>query len=198
MSAILTKVFNRGTPPQSFINELVAWAKTAPDEIFAPNNHADIYDKVIDELGPWTDLTHRKAVMLEVLRVLAGFESSWKWTEGVDTSKGVSNTNENAEAGAWQMSYDARRTSAPVAALLAANGIHDGVAFQRAMKTNHTLAMEAEARLLRDNTKHNGPLYKGEERKKTWPNRPNLWRAEESIFPWLSRDAVAEFQALLA
>lgn len=198
MSAIFTKVFNRGTPPQSFINELVVWAKSAPDEIFAPNQHADIFDKVRDALGPWDGIVHRKAVMLEVMRVLAGFESSWKWTEGADTSKGVGNTAENAEAGAWQMSYDARRTSPALTVLLSAADIHDGTGFQRAMKANHLLAMEAEARLLRDNTKHNGPLYKGDERKRTWPNRPNLWRAEESIYPWLSREAVAEFQAMLA
>jgi hypothetical protein len=195
---VKSPVFNREIAPSSFLTELIDWARSAPDELFAPNDHFDIYSKVKAELGPWTGLLHRKAVMLEVMRVLAGFESSWNWTEGVDTSKSVGNTAENAEAGAWQMSYDARKTSAPLAALLVASGIHDGIAFQHAMKTNHLLAMEAEARLLRDNTKHNGPLYKGDERKATWPTRPSLWDAKESIYPWLSRDAVAQFQTLLA
>jgi len=197
-SAAKSRVFNRGKPPDSFLEELVAWGRTAPEEIFAPNANADIYGKVKGELGPWTSSLHRRAVMLEVLRVLAGFESAWKWAEGVDTSKGIANTKENAEAGAWQMSYDARKTSRALAALLKANGVNDGITFQQEMKANHPLAMEAAARLLRDNVKHNGPLYKGAERKATWPKRPKLWNAEESIFPWLSRASVAEFEALLA
>lgn len=197
-SATKSPVFNRGTPPVSFLEELVAWGFYAPEEIFAPNSKADIYSKVKGELGPWTSPLHRRAVMLEVLRVLAGFESSWNWTEGVDTSKGIANTKENAEAGAWQMSYDARKTSKALAKLLTAEGVNDGITFQREMKSNHLLAMEAEARLLRDNVKHNGPLYKGAERKKVWPKRPKLWDAAESIYPWLSRASVAEFEALLA
>jgi len=198
LSATKSPVFNRGTPPVSFLEELVAWGRYAPEEIFAPNGNADIYGKVRWELGPWISPLHRRAVMLEVMRVLAGFESSWKWMEGVDTSKGIANTKENAEAGAWQMSYDARKTSKALATLLIANQVNDGITFQQTMKADHVLAMEAEARLLRDNVRHNGPLYKGAERKATWPKRPKLWGASESIYPWLSREAVAEFEALLA
>ena len=32
-------VANRGVPPDDFLDQLVAWGKEAPDEIFAPNNH---------------------------------------------------------------------------------------------------------------------------------------------------------------
>lgn len=70
------KVFNRGVPPDSFLDELVAWGKTAPDEIFAPNTVVDIYSNVVGVLGPWQGINHRRAAMLEVMRVLAGFESS--------------------------------------------------------------------------------------------------------------------------
>ena len=42
----------------------------------------DMYASVITELGPFEDILHRKACMLEVMRVLAGFESSWKWNTG--------------------------------------------------------------------------------------------------------------------
>src|SRR4030095_14185844 len=102
--AAIEKVLNRGIPPDSFLNELVAWGKTAPDEIFAPNLLPDIYGKTKAELGPWENPIQRKAAMLEVMRVLAGFESSWDWTEGIDTSRLGSDTPENSEAGAWQVS----------------------------------------------------------------------------------------------
>ena len=32
------KVLNRGIPPDSFLTELVAWGRTASDDIFAPNS----------------------------------------------------------------------------------------------------------------------------------------------------------------
>jgi hypothetical protein len=76
------RVLNRGVPPDSFLDELVAWGRTAPDDIFLPNPHKDIYSNVFKVLGPWHDLRHRRAVMLEIMRVLAGFESSWHWNEG--------------------------------------------------------------------------------------------------------------------
>ena len=188
-------VFNRGVPPASFLTELVEWGKTAPEEIFAPNLINDIYTKIKPELGPWASPLHRRAAMLEVMRVLAGFESSWDWKEGVDTSRLGGDTPENSEAGAWQVSYDARFLSPELATLLRAKEIDNGIEFQRAMKSDHPLAMEFVARLMRYNTKHNGPLYKGEERLKI---RSSLRGAEHSIYPWLSRASVAEFQTLLA
>lgn len=200
MSAILSEVLNRGSMPPAFASELVAWAKTAPDDIFARNDTVgtkDIYNKVFAELGPYRDLTHRKAVLLEVMRVLALFESGCKWTEGVDTSRSSATTNENAEAGAWQTSYDARRLDQSLRDLLARHGIENGHEFQVRMKSDHPLAMEFVSRMLRVNTKHNGPLYKDDERQATWPQRPNLWPPRQSIYPWLKRGAVAEFEALL-
>lgn len=76
--ACKSRVHNRGTPPESFLNEIIDWAINAPDEIFQPNHMHDIYSNIVADLGPWKSLTHRKAAMLEVLRVLGGFESSWK------------------------------------------------------------------------------------------------------------------------
>lgn len=193
--ACKTHVHNRGNAPDSFLDELIDWARTAPDEIFAPNPNVDIYSKVKPELGPWKNLFHRKAVMLEVMRVLALFESGCDWTEGVDTSRLGSDTPENSEAGAWQVSYDARLLTTVLRVLLKNHGITNGIQFQRAMKFDHPLAMEFVARLLRHNTKHNGPLYKGNERNAI---RRSLRGAEHSIFPWLSRDAVMEFESFLA
>jgi len=194
-TALRRRVYNRGIPPIAFLQEMVAWARTAPDEIFSANQKPDIYNKVRFELGPYLNLRYRKAVMLEVMRVLAGFESSWNWKEGVDTSRAGSDTAENSEAGAWQVSYDARRLAPELQDLLLANQIKTGAQFQRIMKANHLLAMEFVARLLRHNTKHNGPLYKGNER---FAIRRSLRDAEHSIYPWLSKPSVNEFIKLLS
>lgn len=201
--ACKTEVHNRGHTPDAFLDELIAWGRTAPAEIFAPNQNFDIYNKVNPELGPWESPLHRRSGMLEVLRVLAGFESSWNHKMGVDTSRRSATTKENAEAGAWQMSYDARRLDASLKLCLVNHRITDGLAFQQHMKSDHPLSMEFIARVLRIDVKNyerisSGPVRKGDERKKTWPGRPKLWKPEESIYPWLSRAAVAEFQGFLA
>jgi hypothetical protein len=39
------RVLNWGVSPDDFLNELVSWGRTAPDDIFAPNPHADIYER---------------------------------------------------------------------------------------------------------------------------------------------------------
>ena len=83
------KVFDRGRPPVAFLNELVDWGVSAPAEIFARNDRTDIYSVVGAELGPFTNDLERRAAMLEVLRVLAGFESSWHWNAGVDTTNPI-------------------------------------------------------------------------------------------------------------
>ncbi len=59
-------------------------------------------------------------------------------------------------------------------------GSTEGNAFQAAMKQDHTLAMEYIARLLRHTVAHNGPVKRHE------------------IDPWLRREAVDEFVALVA
>ena len=101
---IRAKVYNRGRAPVPFLNTLIDWAATAPDDIFTPNKNYDVYSHVRYRLGPWTGLRHRKAAMLEVLRVLGGFESSWKWTAGVDIGKTEPNTACREEAGLFQCS----------------------------------------------------------------------------------------------
>jgi hypothetical protein len=189
-------VANRGVPPDSFLEELVQWGRKSPEEIFAVNAvPMDVYASVKPVLGPWVSILHRRAVMLEVMRVLAGFESSWDWKEGVDTSRLGTDSPENAEAGAWQVSYDARKLDLTLARLLRDRGISDGITFQRKMKFDHPLAMEFVARLMRVNTKHNGPLYKGAERDAI---RASLRGDQHSIYPWLKRESVAEFAALLS
>jgi hypothetical protein len=181
MSYITTKqhVANRGVPPNDFLDQLVAWGKHAPEDIFARNPFSDIYSSVFNVLGPWENIQHRRAAMLEVMRVLAGFESSWNWKEGRDPNN-PDPSPEAAEAGAWQVSANAMSFGQELRDLVLANvGTLDPIAFQKSMKQNHPLAMEFVARLLRRTTTHHGPVVRHE------------------IDPWLRRDAVAEFQSML-
>jgi hypothetical protein len=183
MAFIATKqhVKNRGVAPDQFLQQLVDWGRQASDQIFEPNDFSDVYSSVINTLGPWDGIAHRRAVMLEVLRVLAGFESSWNWNEGVDTTNKTSVTPDTIEAGAFQVSANSMNFGHELKDLVLAKvGSLDGNDFQRAMKQNHPLAIEYAARLLRRTTHHNGPVLRHE------------------IDPWLRKDAVAEFQALVA
>jgi len=174
------KVLNRGIPPDSFLQELIAWGRTAPDEIFAPNQNADVYSNVVGVLGPWQGLPHRRAAMLEVMRVLAGFESSWRWNAGRDPNNPTSGTPTTMEAGAWQVSANSMAFGPELKDLVLRRvGSLDGIEFQKAMKRDHPLAMEYIARLLRRTVRHNGPVKRHE------------------IDEWLRRDAVDEFQTLL-
>jgi hypothetical protein len=173
-------VSNRGIPPDNFLDQLVAWGRTAPDDIFAANSQTDIYSNVFGVLGPWGDLRHRRAVMLEVMRVLAGFESSWDWEAGVDVTNPTSTTPDTIEAGAWQVSANSMGFGEELKNLVLTKvGSLNGNDFQRAMKQNHQLAMEYIARLLRRTVNHNGPVKRHE------------------IDPWLRKDAVMEFRDLL-
>ena len=173
--ALKAQVKNRGKAPDSFLDELIAWGKDAPDEIFVKNDAHDVYSSVRPTLGPWRDNQHRRAVMLEVMRVLAGFESSWDWNEGRDVTNPTSNTATTTEAGAFQVSANSMSFGPELKALVLAHaGATDGETFQAAMKSDHPLAMEYIARLLRRTVNHNGPVKRHE------------------IDAWLRKDAVEE------
>ena len=182
----LNKVSNRGRPNPDFLQELVAWGKTASNEIFIDKQteEKDVYASVQRELGPYGDLIHRKACMLEVMRVLAGFESSWKWNTGRDTNNPDENSPDTISAGPFQVSANSLGFGEDLKDLVEPFGIRnakrDGDAFQDLMKTNHTVAFNYISRLLRHTIRHNGPVKRSE------------------INPWLSREAVAEFKAFLA
>jgi hypothetical protein len=169
----------------AFLTELVSWGRSAPEEIFSPNkNTGDIYASVRPVLGPWHDGPYRRAVMLEVMRVLGGFESDWNWNEGVDKTNKTSMANVTGqETGLWQVSYDSlpfgdelkklsRERCAPNA-LTPQN-------FIAAMKRDHDFAMEYISRLLRRTCRANGPVLRHE------------------IDKWLRVDSVLEFEGLLS
>jgi hypothetical protein len=105
-NATKQRVDSRGVPPDEFLDQLIVWGRAAPEDIFAPNARKDVYTNVVRILGPWEGLVQRRASMLEIMRVLAGFESSWNWNAGRDVTNPSSVTPETIEAGAWQVSAD--------------------------------------------------------------------------------------------
>jgi len=182
-----SKVKGRGVPPESFLTELVNWAKTAPDELFAPNNEpGDVFNVLRPLLGPWKSPLHRRAAMCELLRCLAGFESSWDWNEGVDTTNARSMANiVGQETGIFQVSYDSLPLEKSGKTLSDCvkrycGGVLAPQVFIDTMKRNHTFALEYCTRLLRFSYRWDGPIKRGE------------------INSSLSRDAVREFEKLLA
>jgi len=179
------KVLNRGIPPVKFLQELVEWGRTAAPEIFADKKteEKDVYASVKEQLGPFKGIAHRKACMLEVMRVLAGFESSWEWNTGRDTTNPKEDSADTISAGPFQVSANSMRFGDDLSDLVAPHNIRnskrDGNAFQDLMKTNHDVAFNYISRLLRHTVRHNGPVKRSE------------------INAWLSRDAAKEFQQLL-
>lgn len=142
-------------------------------------------------LGPWQGLPgtperlmHRKCAMLELLRCLAGFESSWHWQEGVDTTNKTSMAHiEGQETGIFQVSFDSlglEHQHHTLKTLLDAHGVTGPQVFINRMKTDHPFAFEYAARLLRISYQWDGPIKRGE------------------IDSSLSRTAVAEFMSLFS
>lgn len=188
-NATKSKVRGRGVPPDAFLAELLDWAKAAPEEIFARNDDAeDVFPRLAPVLGPWADARHRRAAMCELLRCLAGFESTWNWQEGVDKTNATSmRLITGQETGIFQVSYDSlgldRVTGSPDdlhQCVLAHCGTLDIRTFIDRMKSDHAFALEYCARLLRNSFYWDGPIKRHE------------------IDSSLSREAVDEWRALLA
>lgn len=197
--ACLAPVYNRGTPPGSFLDQLIEWARQAPDSIFAPNDvPVDIFtvikpalatqigsDPVGGKIVQWESLLHRKAALCEAMRVHAGMESSWKWNEGVDvTNKRSVASLAGQETGIFQVSFDSTNIAfGAMKPFARERGINTIANFISKMKSNHPLALEYYARLSRISIRWAGPL---------------LRHGNDSVYPWLSRASVAEFQTFLA
>jgi hypothetical protein len=197
-SATKSRVYNRGVAPDSFLDELIAWGRKAPDEIFAPNAvPVDIYTVIKSHLADevtkdgtdhpiygWENLLQRRAAMLEAMRVHAGMEASWKWNTGVDTTNRTSmRLIEGQETGIFQVSFDGTYLgNGAMKPFAIAHNIGTPQKFIVAMKKDHELAMEYYARLMRVSIRWAGPL---------------LRQGSDSVYPWLSRAALAEFEGFL-
>lgn len=180
-SACKQKVHNRGRAPDTFLDALIDWGQAAPLEIFQRNDKFDIYSSIADRLGPWESDLHRRAAMLEALRVLGGFESAWKWEAGRDITNPSSNTPCTEEAGIFQCSGNSMGYSPTLKELLLqAGGDGSCTSFIEVSKSNHTFAIEYCARLIRITTKHHGPIK------------------HRHINAWLRRDAIQEFMGFLS
>lgn len=176
LSATKSPVSNRGVPPDSFLSELILWASSAPESIFLENTSYDIYSTLYGELGPYPSLLNRRAVLCEALRVLGGFESSWDWIEGRDSTNPNTDSPANEEAGIFQTSYDSVAFDPSLRDCMNRYGVKDAHQFIAETKNNHLFALEYTARLLRFTINHHGPIKRQE------------------IDAWVKRSAVAEFE----
>ncbi|EEM8096032.1 hypothetical protein DER63_14195 [Salmonella enterica] len=179
-------VYNRGTPPVAFLDELVMWAKFADDDVFTPNDNIDIYAKYSPVLGPWTTLSQRKAGMMEMLRVLAGYESSWSWQAGADPDN-PDHSPEAAETGIFQVSANSMAFGDLEKRVFLRFGSSDPDVFIREMKTDTFFALDYAARLLRLTINANGPVL-----------HDDLASGDKKyLHHWLSPSAMNEFMALI-
>lgn len=183
-SACIYKVHNRGTIPLSLIKDVVSALRETPLSTFEINSAADVYSSVYSELGPYKSLTHRAAVMGNVMLVQAAFESSYKYGEGRDRS--ASNTSAcTEEAGLYQTSGNMNTFSSESKAVLAPLQAKycrstDCDEFRRCTKEPVKSFVHGHfIRATRITTRHWGPMVRKE------------------INPWLRRACVAQLQEIL-
>lgn len=176
MSALKSEITNRGAPPDSFLDELITWGKSEDLTVFDRNaTPVDIYSLIKPKLGPWEAtqgepipfIWHRRAALMEAMRVHAGFESSWNWREGVDTANATSIRNiEGQETGIFQVSHDSLNLdkSGELKKWLSGHlstSVDSPKEFIAAMKSYHQFALAYYARLVRQNIRWAGPLLHG-------------------------------------
>lgn len=181
----ISVVYNRGAPPVAFIDELVLWAKFAGDDVFMPNDSNDIYAKYAPVLGPWTSLPQRKAGMMEMLRVLAGYEVA-----GHGRPEPTRIILITARQQPRRGSSRCRRTRWPLATLktrLFAFWQHRSGRFYPGDETDTFFALDYAARLLRLTINANGPVL-----------HDDLASGDKKyLHHWLSPSAMNEFMALI-
>lgn len=179
---------NGNVAPDDFLQTLIKVAKrllAVEPSVFEVNDNYDIYSSVLTQLGPYSGLHNRAAVMLEALRCLASRESSYNWLAGKDP--GANNDLPwTTEAGIFQCSSNSMYFSAECQELFFKKTGHKysnsavvGKAFQYITKSDHEFCVEYCIKLLRATVEHHGPIK------------------HHVIHPDLSRSAVAEFESYL-
>ncbi len=146
------------SPPVAFLDTILKWAQSESDTVFERNTGFDIYS-VLEKL-PHTSLLERKAVALEALRCIGGFESNWNWKEGRDVSAGPE-TEEQMEAGAFQVSFDSSRLGPDLQRYLIENGIFHAGDFRTRIQVDPVFDCAYTFRLLRVSTRWDGPINRG-------------------------------------
>lgn len=188
--SVRQELYNIGRPSEVFLEILVAWGRDMPRALFVRNSEYDIYSHVKSRLGPWRGNLHRRAVMLEVLRVLAGFESRWNWSYGQGCSCSVGVTDCAQKAGIFQCSAESMTADQSLRNLLrATTGSDDCRSFQTASKRNRTFALNYCAQLLRFTVDHHESIRGSD----TQSQRSN----SDKIIEFLSKDSVDEFIELI-
>lgn len=174
ISECLYRVHNRGKIPFAFAKEVIEHIKSEPDSVFAANPKIDIYSNTSAELGG----SNRKAWMANVLIVLAGYESSWRWGEGRDVTNPKGYTCTGGEAGAWQTSANSMYFTGKEYMKSVCGGT-DCELFQTCSKSKHAFAIGQVIRVLRNTVNHHGPVKRKE------------------INKWLSRSCVKQIEGIL-
>jgi hypothetical protein len=171
-----------GPAPEAFFSDLLDWQKTAADEIFAANEEPDdvfgIIKPVLHPDGPWESLMQRKAALLYMGMIHAGYESDWRYQEGVDTTNAASMAHlTGQESGMFQESFDSTFLGHfAMRPFAIANGIDDPADFIARMKSDHRLAFEYYFRSSRISFKWAGPLLNpGMVRAHLFPARLVCW-----------------------
>lgn len=179
-------LYKRSAPPVAFLDESVLWAKFAGDDVFMPNDSNDIYAKYAPVVGRWTSLPQRKAGMMEMLRVLAGYECSWSWQAGVDLDN-PDHSSDATETRIFQVSANSMAFGDLEKRVFLRFGSTDPDVFIREMKTDTFFALDYAARLLRLTIDANGPVL-----------HDDLASVDKKyLHHWLSPPAMNEFMALI-
>lgn len=200
---------NHGQPPTTFLTDIVNWCRQAPDSLFAPNDvPVDIFTAIKPKLGTlvsedeggrhfkWDNILHRRAAFCEAATIHSGRESDWRYHIGVDTTNRRSQSDIKAEeAGIFQVSFDSvflpHGRKEELWELAEGLGIDTPEKFIHAMKFRIEERTEVQRRIVFD-------WYAAIMRRSiTWAG-PFVRHNADSVYPYLRRAAMLEFQQLLA
>jgi hypothetical protein len=168
IDACLVRNSKRGTPKKDVVEEIIEYVSEMPDSDFSVNAKYDIYSHMAPKFSEYTKgIKKRRALMAAVLTNLAGWESTWDWNEGIDTTN-ISSTKSKCseEAGLLQTSGDAMNFDKSLVRLFESSckAYTKGtkcdrfIACSKDPGANHRFTVIFTAMLLRHTTNHHGPI----------------------------------------